>query len=160
MTSITALKLSKDIKWRQRRQKAFFHSDIIYNLYAHRTKFFCLFISFARRLKFVLFILFIMAGMVVSRIIKGNIPVQNGIVHLIGKKACSFFHKHFTIWNTFTILSQLFLQKKPLNIWYVWESGIFLKFCLFSDKPLMVVAKTLYDYVMEEGAQQKNRLYM
>ncbi len=31
---------------------------------------------------------------------------------------------------------------------------------IFSDKPLMVVAKTLYDYVMEEGAQQKNRLYM
>jgi hypothetical protein len=30
----------------------------------------------------------------------------------------------------------------------------------FLDKPLMVVAKTLYDYVMEEGAQQNNRLFM
>jgi len=49
-------------------------------------------------------------GMVVSRIVKGNIPVQNGIVHLI-------------------------------------------------DKPLMVVARSLYDYVMEEGKDRKNRLY-
>ena len=28
--------------------------------------------------------------MVVSRIIKGNIPVQNGIVHLIGKYSNTF----------------------------------------------------------------------
>jgi len=49
-------------------------------------------------------------GMVVSRIVKGNIPVQNGIVHLI-------------------------------------------------DKPLMVVARSLYDYVMEEGKDRNNRLY-
>jgi len=49
-------------------------------------------------------------GMVVSRIVKGNIPVQNGIVHLI-------------------------------------------------DKPLMVVARSLYDYVMEEGRDRNNRLY-
>jgi hypothetical protein len=33
-------------------------------------------------------------------------------------------------------------------------------FFLYLDKPLMVVAKTLYDYVMEEGAQMNNRLYM
>lgn len=50
------------------------------------------------------------SGMVVSRIVKGNIPVQNGIVHLI-------------------------------------------------DKPLMVVARSLYDYVMEEGKDRNNRLY-
>ena len=49
-------------------------------------------------------------GMVVSKIVKGNIPVQNGIVHLI-------------------------------------------------DKPLMVVARSLYDYVMEEGKDRNNRLY-
>ena len=49
-------------------------------------------------------------GMVVSRILKANIPVQNGIVHLI-------------------------------------------------DKPLMVVARSLYDYVMQEGAIRSNRLY-
>ena len=48
--------------------------------------------------------------MVVSRIIKGNIPVQNGVVHLI-------------------------------------------------DKPLMVVARSLYDYVMQEGSSKSNRLY-
>ena len=48
--------------------------------------------------------------MVVSRIVKGNIPVQNGIVHLI-------------------------------------------------DKPLMVVARSLYDYVMEEGSDPTNRLF-
>ena len=48
--------------------------------------------------------------MVVSRILKGNIPVQNGIVHLI-------------------------------------------------DKPLMVVARSLYDYVMQEGSEKSNRLY-
>ena len=48
--------------------------------------------------------------MVVSRIVKGNIPVQNGIVHLI-------------------------------------------------DKPLMVVARSLYDYVMQEGSSKSNRLY-
>jgi len=50
------------------------------------------------------------SGMVVSRIVKGNIPVQNGIVHLI-------------------------------------------------DKPLMVVARSLYDYVMQEGSSRSNRLY-
>ena len=50
------------------------------------------------------------SGMVVSRIVKGNIPVQNGIVHLI-------------------------------------------------DKPLMVVARSLYDYVMQEGSTKSNRLY-
>ena len=50
------------------------------------------------------------SGMVVSRIVKGNIPVQNGVVHLI-------------------------------------------------DKPLMVVARSLYDYVMQEGATRSNRLY-
>ena len=50
------------------------------------------------------------SGMVVSRIVKGNIPVQNGVVHLI-------------------------------------------------DKPLMVVARSLYDYVMQEGATKNNRLY-
>jgi len=50
------------------------------------------------------------SGMVVSRIVKGNIPVQNGIVHLI-------------------------------------------------DKPLMVVARSLYDYVMQEGSSKSNRLY-
>ena len=50
------------------------------------------------------------SGMVVSRIVKGNIPVQNGVVHLI-------------------------------------------------DKPLMVVARSLYDYVMQEGAARNNRLY-
>ena len=48
-------------------------------------------------------------GMVVARIVKGNIPVQNGVVHLI-------------------------------------------------DKPLMVVARSLYDYIMEEGDQPGNRL--
>ena len=48
--------------------------------------------------------------MVVSRIIKANIPVQNGIVHLI-------------------------------------------------DKPLMVVARSLYDYLMEEGRDPNNRLH-
>ena len=47
-------------------------------------------------------------GMVVSRILKANIPVQNGIVHLI-------------------------------------------------DKPLMVVARSLYDYLMEEGMDPENR---
>lgn len=46
--------------------------------------------------------------MVVSRILKANIPVQNGIVHLI-------------------------------------------------DKPLMVVARSLYDYLMEEGMDPENR---
>ena len=49
-------------------------------------------------------------GMVVSRILKANIPVQNGIVHLI-------------------------------------------------DKPLMVVARSLYDYLMEEGRDPENRLH-
>ena len=48
--------------------------------------------------------------MVVSRIVKGNIPVQNGIVHLI-------------------------------------------------DKPLMVVARSMYDYLMEEGRDPANRLH-
>ena len=48
--------------------------------------------------------------MVVSRIVKGNIPVENGVVHLI-------------------------------------------------DKPLMVVARSLFDYVMQEGADRSNRLY-
>ena len=48
--------------------------------------------------------------MVVSRIVKANIPVQNGIVHLI-------------------------------------------------DKPLMVVARSLYDYLMEEGRDPNNRLH-
>jgi len=48
-------------------------------------------------------------GMVVSRIVKANIPVQNGIVHLI-------------------------------------------------DKPLMVVARSLYDYLMEEGMDPNNRV--
>ena len=50
------------------------------------------------------------SGMVVSRILKANIPVQNGIVHLI-------------------------------------------------DKPLMVVARSLYDYLMEEGRDPDNRLH-
>lgn len=50
------------------------------------------------------------SGMVVSRIVKGNIPVENGVVHLI-------------------------------------------------DKPLMVVARSLFDYVMQEGADRSNRLY-
>ena len=27
------------------------------------------------------------------------------------------------------------------------------------DKPLMIVARSLYDYVMEEGADPNNRLY-
>jgi len=49
-------------------------------------------------------------GMVVARIVKGDIPVQNGVVHLI-------------------------------------------------DRPLMVVARSLYDYVMEEGSKRSNRLY-
>ena len=49
-------------------------------------------------------------GMVVSRILKANTPVQNGIVHLI-------------------------------------------------DKPLMVVARSLYDYLMEEGRDPENRLH-
>merc|ERR1712088_250295 len=49
-------------------------------------------------------------GMVVSRIVKANIPVQNGIVHLI-------------------------------------------------DKPLMVVARSLYDYLTEEGKDPNNRLH-
>jgi len=48
--------------------------------------------------------------MVVSRIMKGNIPVENGVVHLI-------------------------------------------------DKPLMVVARSLYQYLMEEGEDRSNRLY-
>ena len=52
----------------------------------------------------------VVAGMVVSRILKANIPVQNGIVHLI-------------------------------------------------DKPLMVVARSLYDYLMEEGRDPANRLH-
>ena len=50
------------------------------------------------------------SGMGVSRILKANIPVQNGIVHLI-------------------------------------------------DKPLMVVARSLYDYLMEEGRDPDNRLH-
>ena len=54
--------------------------------------------------------LVVVAGMVVSRILKANIPVQNGIVHLI-------------------------------------------------DKPLMVVARSLYDYLMEEGRDPANRLH-
>ena len=49
-------------------------------------------------------------GSVRANIVKGNIPVQNGIVHLI-------------------------------------------------DKPLMVVARSLYDYVMQEGSSKSNRLY-
>jgi len=49
-------------------------------------------------------------GLVVSRIVKGNIPVQNGIVHLI-------------------------------------------------DKPLMVVATSLYEYIKKEGSNPRNRLY-
>ena len=53
-------------------------------------------------------IFFTIIGMVVSRILKANIPVQNGIVHLI-------------------------------------------------DKPLMVVARSLYDYLMEEGMDPENR---
>ena len=53
-------------------------------------------------------IFFTILGMVVSRILKANIPVQNGIVHLI-------------------------------------------------DKPLMVVARSLYDYLMEEGMDPENR---
>lgn len=50
-------------------------------------------------------------GMVVARIVQGNIPVQNGVVHLI-------------------------------------------------DKPLMVVANSLYEYIMSEGKQPGNRLSM
>merc|ERR1739844_449835 len=48
-------------------------------------------------------------GMVVARIIKGNIPVKNGVVHLI-------------------------------------------------DKPLMIVARSLYEYLIEEGSQPGNRI--
>ena len=48
-------------------------------------------------------------GMVVAKIVKGNIPVINGVVHLI-------------------------------------------------DKPLMIVARSLYEYIMEEGRQPGNRL--
>ena len=48
-------------------------------------------------------------GMVVARIVKANIPVENGVVHLI-------------------------------------------------DKPLMIVAKSLFEYIMEEGRQPGNRL--
>ena len=48
-------------------------------------------------------------GTVEANIIKANIPVQNGIVHLI-------------------------------------------------DKPLMVVARSLYDYLMEEGMDPNNRV--
>lgn len=48
-------------------------------------------------------------GMVVARILKGNIPVRNGVVHLI-------------------------------------------------DKPLMIVARSLYEYVSEEGRLPGNRL--
>jgi len=48
-------------------------------------------------------------GMVVARIVKGNIPVSNGVVHLI-------------------------------------------------DKPLMIVARSLYEYVSEEGRLPGNRL--
>ena len=47
--------------------------------------------------------------MVVARILKGNIPVRNGVVHLI-------------------------------------------------DKPLMIVARSLYEYVSEEGRRPGNRL--
>merc|ERR1711976_381370 len=47
--------------------------------------------------------------MVVARIVKGNIPVSNGVVHLI-------------------------------------------------DKPLMIVARTLYEYISEEGSLPGNRL--
>jgi len=49
-------------------------------------------------------------GLVVSRIVKGNIPVQNGIIHLI-------------------------------------------------DKPLMIVARSLSEYLTQEGSQPSNRLY-
>jgi hypothetical protein len=50
-----------------------------------------------------------------------------------------------------------FPTEKPFNE----RIHLTIRKCFFlSDKPLMVVAKTLYDYVMEEGAQQKNRLYM
>ena len=48
-------------------------------------------------------------GMVVARVLKGNIPVSNGVVHLI-------------------------------------------------DKPLMIVARTLYEYISEEGRLPGNRL--
>lgn len=48
-------------------------------------------------------------GMVVARVLKGNIPVKNGVVHLI-------------------------------------------------DKPLMIVARSLYEYVSEEGKRSGNRL--
>ncbi len=48
-------------------------------------------------------------GMVVARILKGNIPVSNGVVHLI-------------------------------------------------DKPLMIVARSLYEYLTQEGASPGNRL--
>ena len=48
-------------------------------------------------------------GMVVARIVRGNIPVENGVVHLI-------------------------------------------------DKPLMIVARSLFEYIMEEGRDPANRL--
>ena len=48
-------------------------------------------------------------GMVVAKILKGNIPVRNGVVHLI-------------------------------------------------NKPLMIVARSLFEYLMEEGRQRGNRL--
>ena len=48
-------------------------------------------------------------GMVVARILKGNIPVRNGVVHLI-------------------------------------------------DKPLMIVARSLYEYITQEGSSPGNRL--